>query len=94
MKNQRKLLLLFLVLLLISVGLVVAQSSTNYAAQRSVLLGGGSADSASYSVTSVIGQPSTDLVDGSSYKVSGGFLFPVQQGVIFDETIWLPVIHK
>ncbi len=50
---KRKLLLLALVLLLISVGLVVAQSSTNYTMQRFVMMSGGAADSANYSVTSV-----------------------------------------
>ena len=54
---QRKLVLLVLVLLLISVGIVVAQSSANFIVQRFVVAGGGSADSANYALTSVIGQP-------------------------------------
>ena len=89
---QRKLLLLALVLLLISVGIVVAQSSTNYILQRSVMISGGSADSANYSVTSVIGQPATGVVDSSNYRVSAGFLQPLQQGSGY--SVWLPVILK
>ena len=86
---QRKLLLFALVLLLIPVGMVAAQSSTNYVMQRFVVVGGGSADSASFSVTSVIGQPATDVVSSSNYKVSGGFLYPSA-----DSRIWLPTIQK
>lgn len=91
---HRKLVLLVLVLLLISVGIVVAQSSANFIVQRFVVAGGGSAESANYAVTSVIGQPDTDVVDSSNYKVSAGFLHPLQQGSSSSETIRLPVILK
>ncbi len=91
---HRKLVLLVLVLLLISVGIVVAQSSANFIVQRFVVAGGGSAESANYAVTSVIGQPDTDVVDSSNYKVSAGFLHPLQQGSGLSETIRLPVILK
>ncbi|MGB3717733.1 MAG: hypothetical protein WA996_25200 [Candidatus Promineifilaceae bacterium] len=91
---QRKLVLLVLVLLLISVGIVVAQSSTNYIVQRFVVTGGGSAESANYTVTSVIGQPATDVVDSSNYRVSAGFLHPLQHDSGFDNKTWLPVILK
>ncbi len=93
---QRKLLLLALVLLLMPVGLVAAQSSTNYVTQRFVIVGGGSADSASFSVTSVIGQPATDIVNSSNYKVSGGFLHPFlpPQSSSSGKKTWLPIIFK
>ena len=86
---KRKLLLLALVLLLISVGLVVAQSSTNYTMQRFVMMSGGAADSANYSVTSVIGQPATDVVVSANHNLSAGFLQPNS-----DFVVYLPVIVK
>jgi hypothetical protein len=91
---QRKVLLLALALLLTPVGLVAAQSSTNFVTERFVVVGGGSADSASFSVTSVIGQPATDLVNSSNYKVSGGFLYPSLQEPFSDQKTWLPLIIK
>ncbi len=95
---QRKLILLALILALTPVGIAVAQSSTNhvtaYITQRFVTMGGGAAESASYSVTSVIGQPVTDVVDSLNYKVSGGFLYPQRQDAEVDNQIWLPVIFK
>ncbi|MCZ7673565.1 MAG: hypothetical protein M5U34_43815 [Chloroflexi bacterium] len=48
--TQRKLLLLALILLLLSVGLVGAQSSMNFVNHRFVLVGGDSASSAHYQV--------------------------------------------
>ena len=87
---QRKLILLILLLLLISVGIAVAQSSTNFTVHRSVMLSGGEADSANYSVTSVIGQPATGIGDNANYTVSAGFLH--SSGA--NNTIWLPVILK
>ncbi|WP_420627421.1 hypothetical protein [Candidatus Leptofilum sp.] len=76
MKIQRKLLLFAMVLLLFSMGMVVAQSSTNYRVPRSVISSGGTADSANYTVTAAIGQPVTGIIDGSNYKGSIGFLLP------------------
>lgn len=89
MKIQRKLLLFALALLLISVGMVAAQSSTNYVMQRFVMMSGGSAKSAHYTVTSVIGQPFTDVADSAHYKVSAGFLHPKS-----DFYVWLPIIIR
>ena len=86
---KRKLLLLVLVLLLISVGLVAAQSSTNYVMQRFVMMSGGAADSANYTVTSVIGQPATEVVVSANHKVSAGFLQPGS-----DFMVYLPVVVK
>jgi hypothetical protein len=91
---QRKLVLLVLVLLLISVGVVVAQSSTNYVVQRFVVAGGGLAMSANYTNTSVIGQQATDVVDSSNYRVSAGFLYPLQHDSGFGNRILLPMILK
>lgn len=85
---RRKLLLLAL-LLLISVGIVVAQSSANFTLHRAVLLSGGAAESASYEVKSVIGQPATGLVNDANYQVSAGFLQPG-----FGNTVWLPMIVR
>lgn len=91
---QRKLLILALVLLLLPVGIGVAQSSSNFVMQRFAMIGGGSADSANYMVTSVIGQPVTAVVDSSDYQVSAGFLIPRQRDSVLEEKIWLPMIFK
>lgn len=90
----RKPIFLLLVLLLVSVGIVVAQSSANYVVQRFVVAGGGLAESVNYKVNAAIGQPVTDVADSSNYKVSGGFLYPFQQNPNFHNKIWLPVIIK
>jgi hypothetical protein len=71
---KHKLLLLSLALLLIPAGMVVAQSSANFTVGGFVITSGGSAGSASFSVRSAIGQPSTDVVRSTSFKVSGGLL--------------------
>jgi hypothetical protein len=91
---QRKLLLLALVLLLLPVGMVAAQSSTSFEMQRFVTVGGGSADSANYKVTSVIGQPVTDVAESSNYRVSGGFLLRLTQVAGLDLETWLPLVRK
>lgn len=90
--SRYKILLLALVLVLIPVGIVGAQSSANYAVQRSIALGGGVSDSANFKVTAVIGQADTDLADSSSYKVSAGFLFPLSNRLEYKT--WLPVVVK
>jgi len=81
-------------LLLIPIGSAAAQPSTNYVMQRSVITSGGLANSASYSVTSVIGQPVTDVMNNTSYQVSGGFSHMPQQASQIDHQLWLPVIVK
>ena len=91
---QRRLLLLVLVLLLTSVGMASARSSTNYVLQRSVTLGGGSADSAEYSVTAVIGQPATGVASSANFKISAGFLHPQGQNSGIDYQLWLPLVQK
>ena len=63
---RRKILLFALLLLLISAGIVVAESSTHLITQRFVLVAGGTADSANYTVTSVFGQPATDVVNSAN----------------------------
>lgn len=92
MMMRRKFLLLALMLLLISVGIVIAQSSSNYTSQRFVTVSGGSADSAHYKITSVLGQPATGLGNSQTYKVSDGFLYPLQSGSDFN--LWLPIVIK
>jgi hypothetical protein len=72
---KRRIVLLLLLLLLLPVGIGAVGSSTNHIIQRAVLVGGGAADSPHFAVTSVIGQPATDVVNSASYRVSGGFLF-------------------
>ena len=97
MVQRKRFLPVLLLLLLIPVGIVAAESSSSsYVLQRSVMVGGGSADSAGFSVTSVIGQPATDVTNSSSFKVSGGFLFPVSQAAPApsDERTWLPIVLK
>jgi hypothetical protein len=89
---KRKFLLLAIVLLLIPVGVVAAYSSANYTTQRYVIMGGGLADSANFSVASVIGQPATDVAVSANYKVSSGFLFPIGRNTGF--RVWLPIVLK
>lgn len=96
--TKHKLLFIALVILLISAGIVVAQTSSNYIVHRSVTLSGGLSDSANYKVHSVIGQPITGVADCSNYQVSAGFLFP-QPGAephVLSQSclVWLPVIVK
>ncbi len=86
----RRTILLVLGLLLIPVGMVVAQSSTNFVVQRFTVYSGGSASSAQYRVRSVIGQPAAGIVSSSRYRVSAGFLYP--QEAVFD--VWLPMIRR
>ncbi len=87
----RQILILALLLLLIPVGIVAGQSSANFSAQHSVFAGGGSATSASFSVNGVIGQQVVSVVSSPSFKVSGGFLFPIDAG---PDKVWLPSINK
>ena len=93
MKKCKRLLLLC-VLLLIPVGVVSTQSSTNYAVEHSSIVSGGASSSANYSAVSVIGQPATDVVNSSNYRVSGGFLFSQPGDGAAGYQIWLPVILK
>ncbi|KAA3664139.1 MAG: hypothetical protein DWQ04_07215 [Chloroflexi bacterium] len=97
MKKQRKLLLIALLLLLISFGIVVAQTSTNFNSLRFVMLSGGTSDSDNYNVTSVIGQPTTGDSSSSSFKATGGFLFPIQSSnpdSAQGRKIYLPLILR
>ena len=87
---RKKLVLLALLLLLIPVGLALGQSSASFIVQRFTLVGGGSADSASYKVTSVIGQPATGSVDSAGYQVTAGFLQPGPEY----QDIWLPLVTR
>lgn len=91
---KRRYLLITLLFLLIPVGITAAQSSINTVTQRTVLAGGSTADSASFSVKAVIGQPMTDHSASANYKVSGGFLFPDGKGFGADDQLWLPLIEK
>jgi len=86
--RRNLLFLALLLLLLLPVGMVVAQSSTNFTAQHTVIAGGGRAGSASFSVVSVIGQPVVDVARSPNYTVSGGFLFSA------DQRVWLPMLIK
>ena len=94
MQHPRKLLILILLLVLATTGIVMAQSSAHYVAERFTLIGGGSAGSANYAVTSVIGQTSTGTVTSNNFSVIGGFLQPARQGSHLDKRVWLPVILK
>ena len=83
--------ILFLILLLVvSVGIVAAQSSSNFVVQRHAINSGGVADSANYRVTSVIGQQATDMGGSANFKVSAGFLHPLGA----KSTVYLPVVIK
>jgi hypothetical protein len=85
-----KFILFLIVLLVVSVGIVAAQSSSNFVVQRHVVGSGGVADSANYKVTSVIGQQATDVGGSANFKVSAGFLYPLEQG----SKIYLPIVIK
>lgn len=87
---KRKILLFLIVILVLSVGIVAAQSSSNFVVQRHVISSGGVAASANYKVTSVIGQQATDLGGSANFKVSAGFLHPLEQA----STVYLPIIVK
>ncbi len=89
MKQHRKILLLVLILLLLSVGIVAANPSANFVMQRFVMVGGSSADSTNYSVTSVFGQPATGVFNGGGHEVTAGFLRPQQ-----DNKVWIPIVLK
>jgi uncharacterized protein involved in exopolysaccharide biosynthesis len=91
MTKRQKFLVLAIVLLLISAGIVVAGSSTNFTVQRTVVLSGGSAESANFSADVVIGQPVTGSSDSANYQVEAGF-FPLPRGGSFE--IFLPVVLR
>ena len=85
-----KFILFLIVLLVVSVGIVAAQSSSNFVVQRHAIHSGGVADSANYRVTSVIGQQDTDVGGSANFKVSAGFLYPLGS----KSTVYLPIIVK
>ena len=89
MKIKRTLILVLLALLVISGGIVAAGSSDNFILERFVMTGGSSADSTSYAVTSVFGQPATGIYSSGSYEVTAGFLQPSQ-----GYKVWVPVVMK
>ena len=92
MKN--KLLWVALAVVAIPIGMVAAQSSTRYVTHRIAVVGGGSAESANYSVISVFGQAAIEVASGQNFKVSGGFLFPRRQGFDVADRVWLPMIYR
>ena len=87
---KQKCILLLIMLFLISAGIVVAQSSSNFVVQRHVVGSGGVSDSAHFKVTSVIGQSATDVGNSANFKVSAGFLYPLDT----KSTVYLPIIVK
>ncbi len=98
MKIQHKLLLLAVVLLLFSMGIVVAQSSTNYRLPRSVISSGGTADSPNYTVTTAIGQPAAGRVNSPNYQGSIGFLLPSYTVISppsgSEHVVYLPIVIR
>ncbi len=88
MMRRNYLLLALVLLLLIPVGMVAAQSSANFTTQHTVIAGGGTAGSANFAVVSVIGQPVTDVARSTNYTVTGGFLFTR------DRRVWLPMLLR
>lgn len=89
--TNRTLLLLGLLLLLIPAGVVAAQSPVNFSVPYFVITGGGTAQSASFSVTGFVGQPVAAVADSPNFRMFGGFLFPVDTNL---DEIWLPAIYK
>lgn len=90
MTKRQTLLLLAILLLVISAGIVVAGSSSNFIVHRTVVLSGGSAESANFSADVVIGQPVVGKSDSATYQVEAGF-FPLPQG---SSEIFLPVVLR
>jgi hypothetical protein len=88
---KRKFLFIALVLLLISVGVVFAQSSPNYQIQRFSLTSGGVSESAHYKVDAVIGQPATGNISGANHIVSAGFLY---RSFGSKHTVNLPIVIR
>ena len=76
---KRIVLLLALVVFLLPCGLAAAQAPNTAVVQRTIAMGGAAVNSESYSVVTVIGQPSAAIVASSTYKVSGGFLYAVRK---------------
>ncbi len=91
---KRIVLLLALVVFLLPCGLAAAQAPNTAVVQRTIAMGGAAVNSESYSVVTVIGQPSAAIVASSTYKVSGGFLYARPQASKSDHNLWLPVIRK
>ncbi len=76
MKKMRKKMLLTIVLAgcLAAMGNAAGQSSASYELTKSVMSGGGTSTSASYSLTGTCGQPSpVDVSDSTSYNLGSGF---------------------
>lgn len=90
MTRQRMLAFLVVLLLLISVGTVVAQSSADFVVHRTTLLSGGISNSADFTVHSVIGQPSVGVVETAGIQGTVGYLFPLPQG----GRLYLPLMAR
>ncbi len=91
---KQKLIILAFLLLLIPLGISFAQSSGSYINQRFALFSGDSADSDSYSITNVVGQPAAGSSQSDSYTITSGFIPVLQHGGADGSTIWLPVVSR
>lgn len=58
--------------------------------QRFTMSSGGHSSSTNFSVNAVIGQPATDVLVGTDYAVSAGFLQP--EGL--NQKVWLPLVLR
>jgi len=88
---KRKLILIALLLMLIPIGLVVAQSSANFKSVRFAQFSGGVSSSANYQANMVIGQPLAQTSQSTNYTISSGFLPVGRSG---DTMLWLPLIGR
>ena len=77
---MKRYLIFALLLTLLPAGIAAGQAtSNNFTLHRFTAVGGGSADSDSYRLTSVVGQGSTGLARSRNYRILGGFLFPLPE---------------
>ena len=90
----RRLMLVLALLLLFSVGLASAQSSPNFVMQRHALYSASSAESDSFGVTGIIGQPAVASAESPSFGTRSGFLHPGNRGASFTHKVWLPTVTK
>lgn len=92
--TQRKLILLGALLLLAAGGIVAARGLPSFELPRVVVLNGGVATSANYSVHTVVGQPHSGSNSSSSFRQFSGFLMPARNGAGFTHKIWIPIVFK
>ncbi len=88
---KRAILLVTIVVTLLSVSIVAAQSGSGYDLAWSTIDGGGGTSSGDgYSLAGSIGQPAAGTLIGGGYALSGGFWYSVAANY----HVFLPLIEK